>query len=374
MNDQRKIYLFNKAQNGVMTLSVTEITTAQADTLGFDGYMSMDAPDVKVVIGNIDTGHKYSGTSTPPHSSFPLSGDSVIDAGVKKETEWTYGVLSREYNSNYGFNNARTVRSLAITGTYTYRLVLDFFSDSPLNITVVNGDPNNISVQFPGSWKGPTNTTTLGAKNTISSFIQFKLAEEQSMLTSFSEFIVSSGQEISKTLGAKYQGVANTIAADIKNFQGKKIRNIDQAMASLNKVLSNPGMKINAGDKTALLNAWNHLNATDMAFKMAFLGKAFFASDIVMKIEKARQKVIEGLNTGNWKGLMLEVESWVLSGMGAGIAMGILASLAPAVAALTGIPLTAVTIIGILIVSILASLIDDKLVDKINNEVIRPAH
>jgi len=94
----------------------------------------------------------------------------------------------------------------------------------------------------------------------------------------------------------------------------------------------------------------------------------------VIKIDKVREKSIEGYQTGNWSPLMLEVESWVLSGMGTGIALGILAYVAPVVATTLGLPVTAVTILGIIGITLAASLIDDKLADKINNEVIRPAH
>lgn len=72
---------------------------------------------------------------------------------------------------------------------------------------------------------------------------------------------------------------------------------------------------------------------------------------------------------------MLEVESWVVGGLVAGGALAILSNfVAPYLALLLGIPLTAVTIAGVIIIGILASFIDDKLVDRINNELIKPAH
>nr|WP_276525029.1 colicin-like pore-forming protein [Erwinia mallotivora] len=151
------------------------------------------------------------------------------------------------------------------------------------------------------------------------------------------------------------------------------MRNIDQAMASLNKIISNPGMKINKADKDAIINAWRSLNANDMADKLGNLARAFKAVDVVQKVEKIRQKSIEGFETGNWQPLMLEVESWVLSGLAASFALGILTSIITSLSSTLSL-ITAVTILGIILFSVAATLIDDKLVDKINNELIRPAY
>lgn len=201
-----------------------------------------------------------------------------------------------------------------------------------------------------------------------------KRMDAQEALQKASELITDMGEKIGIYLGEKYKEVAREIAGDIKNFQGKTIRNYNDAMASLNKIITNPGMKINQADKDALVNAWKSMNANDMANKLGNLSKAFKAGDVAIKIEKVREKSIEGYNTGNWGPLMLEVESWYLSGVAAGVAMGILAAIAPIVATTVGLPVTALTIAGIIGIGYLASFIDDKMVDKINNELIKPAH
>ncbi|NIY48163.1 colicin immunity protein [Cedecea colo] len=198
--------------------------------------------------------------------------------------------------------------------------------------------------------------------------------EERELLTKASELSASVGEGVSKHLGAKYRALSNEIAANIKNFQGKKIRTYNDAMRSLKKVLTNPGVKINKGDKDAIVNAWKHLNAKDMANKPGYLGKSFKAADIALKVEKVREKSIIGYETGNWGPLLLEVESWVLSGLAAGLAMGILATIAPIIATTVGLPVSAIVIMGIIAISIVASFIDDKLVDRINNELVRPAY
>jgi len=201
-----------------------------------------------------------------------------------------------------------------------------------------------------------------------------KASDEQQALVKASELIADMGEKIGKRLGEKYEAVAKEIAEEIKYFQGKKIRTYEQAMASLNKILNNPALKIYQQDKDALVNTWKSLNAGDIANKLSNLSRAFKVADLALKVEKIREKSIEGYKTGNWGPLMLEVESWVLSGMAAGVAMGILSLAASTIAATFGLPVTAVTIVGILTISWLASFIDSGVAEKINNEVIRPAH
>ncbi|EOM2808276.1 MULTISPECIES: colicin-like pore-forming protein [Serratia] len=200
-----------------------------------------------------------------------------------------------------------------------------------------------------------------------------RVRDEKDALMKTSELVAAAGEKVGEHLGDKYKAVAKQIADDIKNFQGKKLRSFDDAMASLNKITLNPAMKINKADKEAIVNAWKHVNATDTANKLGNLARAFKVADVALKVEKVREKSIEGYETGNWKPLMLEVESWVLSGVATAAALGLLGLILSAVP-ITGLPLTALTILGIITISYLSSLIDDKIAEKINNEIIPPAH
>lgn len=197
---------------------------------------------------------------------------------------------------------------------------------------------------------------------------------EADALRQASEIISDVGEKVSKTLGDKYNKISKDIAGNIKNFQGKNIRNFRDAMKSLNKLISNPNMKINQADKNALINAWKHVNAKDMANKLGNLSKGFKVADTVMKIEKVREKSIVGYETGDWGPLVLEVESWVLSGLTAAMALGIFSATLGAYALSLGVPAIAVGIAGILLAAAIGSLIDDKFANALNNEVIRPAH
>ncbi|EJU2558050.1 hypothetical protein N4I93_004583, partial [Escherichia coli] len=158
-----------------------------------------------------------------------------------------------------------------------------------------------------------------------------------------------------------------------KNFQGKTIRSYDDAMESLNKILSNPSFKVNRADRDALVNAWRSRDAQDIANKLGNISKAFKAADVIMKIEKVKEKSIEGYETGNWGPLMLEVESWVLSGMAASVAMTLLSAIIGSFT-LPALALTAINIAGIMGISYLASYIDASVAEKINNKLVHFTH
>ncbi|EBK9782265.1 hypothetical protein DX293_22995 [Salmonella enterica] len=212
-----------------------------------------------------------------------------------------------------------------------------------------------------------------GAQDIFNSFPTNQARVQADVLNKTADIVTDMGEKLSHFLGEKYKSVANELAKDIKNFQGKTIRSFDDAMKSLNKITSSPGMKINKGNKDALINAWKQMDAQKMADNLGHLSKAFNVADKVLKAEKIREKSIEGYDTGNWGPLMLEVESWVLSGVAASVAIGIFAAVLSALP-ITGLALITITIAGIITISYLAAKIDDKVAEMINKELIKPAN
>ncbi|HHJ1319602.1 TPA: colicin-like pore-forming protein [Escherichia coli] len=196
---------------------------------------------------------------------------------------------------------------------------------------------------------------------------------QSDVLNKAAEVISDIGNKVGDYLGDAYKSLAREIADDVKNFQGKTIRSYDDAMASLNKVLSNPGFKFNRADSDALANVWRSIDAQDMANKLGNISKAFKFADVVMKVEKVREKSIEGYETGNWGPLMLEVESWVLSGMAASVAMTLLSAIIGSFT-LPALALTAINIASIMGISYLASYIDASVAEKINNKLVHFTH
>ncbi len=201
-----------------------------------------------------------------------------------------------------------------------------------------------------------------------------KANDEKAVLTKASEIIISVGDKAGEYLGDKYKVLSREIADNIKNFQGKTIRSYDEAMASVNKLIANPNLKINAADRDAIVNAWKAFDAEDMGNKFAALGKTFKVADYVMKANNVREKSIEGYQTGNWGPLMLEIESWVLSGIASAVALSFFSVAVGSLFITAGVSVTAVGLMGIIFAGFIGSLIDDDFVDKLNNEIIRPAN
>lgn len=197
---------------------------------------------------------------------------------------------------------------------------------------------------------------------------------EGELLKNTAEIIISVGDKAGAYLGDKYKALSREISSNIQNFHGKQIRSYEQAMASMNKLMANPNMKINSADKTAIINAWKSFNADDMGNKFAALGKTFKLADYALKANNVREKSIEGYNTGNWGPLMREVESWVLCGIASAVALAVFSAILGAMAAWAGLPVVAAGILAIVLAGLVGSLIDDKFIDKLNNEIIRPAH
>lgn len=193
-------------------------------------------------------------------------------------------------------------------------------------------------------------------------------------LTKASELISDMGEKLSALAGAKYKSVADDIANSVKNFQGKNIRGYNDAMDSLNKVLSNPSLKISAGDKAALSNAMAHINANDMANKLGNLSKGFKVAGLAQKVSSALEKGAYGFKTGDWGPLMLEMESWVVGGLVASLAAPLVGAILTLGFASLGLPTTAIVAGSILAAGFIAASIDGALVDKLNNAIISPAH
>ena len=193
-------------------------------------------------------------------------------------------------------------------------------------------------------------------------------------LSKASELISDMGEKLSALAGAKYKTVADDIANSVKNFQGKNIRGYNDAMKSLNKVLSNPSLKINAGDKVALSNAMAHINANDMANKLGNVSKGFKVAGLAQKVSSALEKGAYAFKTGDWGPLMLEVESWVVGGLVASLVAPLIGAILTLGLASVGLPTTAIVAGSILAAGFIAATIDGGLVDKLNNAIISPAH
>lgn len=197
--------------------------------------------------------------------------------------------------------------------------------------------------------------------------------KQKDLLTQASEIISDAGEKLSKKLNAQYNKIAKEIATNIKNFDGKKVRSYKDAVASLTKIQANPNMKLSQADKKALSNALKSMDKAVLASQFKGLGVAFSVADKALKAAKVIKYTDEGLTTGNWKPLALELEAMILSGVAASVALGIvtsiLASAAVQMIAIPAVAITALTFIAIIAIAFAASFIDAKKVDEINTSI-----
>lgn len=195
---------------------------------------------------------------------------------------------------------------------------------------------------------------------------------EKDSLATISGVIIDSSKDISEKLGERYRNVANDIANNIKNFQGKKIRSYNDALNTLNKISSNPNMKISSADKTALANAIKSINAKALADRFSGVVKGLTVADWAIKIEKVGEKTIEGINTGNWSPLVLEVEAMILSGVVQSLAIGVVTAILTYVAsiiAVAPIAIAAISFAAIISIAIAVSYIDADKAENFNNTI-----
>lgn len=366
-----------------MVMSVEGLNAEQAKQIGLGGLvMGISTPGYVGAIGDIATGHSYKVTK-PEKINYSAGGG--VDAngflsGSSPNTTKNYNGWQSPKEKNYVYTGKRAPMLLLTGMTYTrvdnvetYNVNFKFKGgEVTYKIGVKNGDLNNMTVTTIG--KGNAMFSPDNAKKIVKDLSLAITESEKEILLKSSEVIISVGEKAGSYLGDKYKVLARDISSNIKNFQGKKIRSYDQAMASINKLLANPGMKIKAADKDAIVKAWNAFNADDMGNKFAALGKTFKMADYAVKANSVREKSLEGYKTGNWGPLMREVESWVVSGLASAVALGIFSSVLGSMAMWAGIPATATAILAIILAGLVGSLIDDKFIIRLNNEIIRPVH
>lgn len=202
----------------------------------------------------------------------------------------------------------------------------------------------------------------------------YLLNESQaSIIDTASGIITDSGKTLSGKLGDKYNTLAKEAADNIKNFQGKKLRSFNDAMASINELANNPKMKLSQADKTVVSNALKQMDLSALADRFKGLEKAFTWGDRLLKAEKIRDGVVTGIETGNWQKLAFEVEAMYLSGVAGGVALGIATAMISTVAVALSLPsvaVSALTVVAVIGISILTSHIDADKAKALNNAVL----
>jgi hypothetical protein len=146
-----------------------------------------------------------------------------------------------------------------------------------------------------------------------------------------------------------------------KDISGKKIRSYAEAMQTFEAVRTNPNARLSPQDTRAVVDALNALDKATYMDSVNKLAKGFGVTGKIVQAHSVIEKTVIGFRDGNWKPLILELESIAL-GAGAGAAVAtLLAVFSPGFAA-SAIGIVAV---GVAIATI-ASLLNADNVEKIN--------
>ncbi|MEM6161342.1 colicin-like pore-forming protein [Erwinia sp. P6884] len=383
INPSAKFSIARISPDGIMVLVVTGLNAEQGKKLGLTGLvMGFSSPGLIGVVGDIDTGHRYT-VKTPQKNS--LLGDGNVDSteffsgklpNVQKNYKnWQFyreGAFSYT-GQDVAIKLLRHLTYSTVNGTDTYTLhYMDKGKDLSYKVIVRNGDLNNMAITANGNM--PSLLSVSNAKKTVQNFAPLIKESEKETILKASEVIISAGDKAGNYLGNRYSSLARELSGNIRNFQGKTIRNYEEALESLNKLLANPNLKINAADKSAIINAWQVLNADDLSNKFSALGKTFKVADYAIKANNVKEKSIEGYKTGNWGPLLREVEAWVVGGIASSVALAIFSATVGGMLVLAGVPAVAVGILGIMMAAIIGAMIDDKFINKLNSEIISSAH
>lgn len=368
---------------GIMTVVVRGINPDQGKKIGLGGLlMGFYTPAFVATVGEIDTGYKYAPRDTEKSSNTGYGGVEMFTflKGAPLNYERNYKGWEFVEDKKFTYTGNKIPMLLVKDLTLSSVDKVDTYNLHYLNenkyvnfkVVIVNGDLNNMKVTHTG----PVSSvfTDKHAKETVKNFAPLVKEAETELLQKSAEIIISVGDKTGEFLGDKYKALAKDISDNVRNFQGRHIRSYEEAVRSLNKLLNNPNMRINAADRTAIINAWKSLNADNLGNKFAGLGKTFKMADYAMKANSVKDKSIEGYKTGDWGPLVREVEAWVLSGIASSIALAVFSVTLGGMLVWAGLSVAAIGIIGVMVAGLIGSLIDDKFVDRLNNEIIRPAH
>lgn len=178
--------------------------------------------------------------------------------------------------------------------------------------------------------------------------------------------------EVIRDITRKHSDELGEIAGKLsQNIKGRKIRNYQDAIASMEKFQNGRYFKLAQDDRNALADAVKAMDKRTLADN---LGRLSAASGLLAKgfiVEVFFSKIEEGFRTGNWKPLMLEIEAMALSGVAAAAMTRYIPYIVLGLAAHVPMlfPPAAAYAFAIFGIAILASLIDAELVDKFNNEI-----
>ncbi|MFP0196768.1 colicin-like pore-forming protein [Pseudomonas sp. PHC1] len=176
-------------------------------------------------------------------------------------------------------------------------------------------------------------------------------------------FVADANKYILEKYGANLHQVVMDLQKDIS---GKKIRSYSEAMQTFEQVRTNPNARLSPQDTRAVVDALNALDKATYMDNVNRLAKGFGVTGKVVQAHSVIEKTVIGFRDGNWKPLMLELES-IAAGAGAG---ALLALALPPLLSLSWVPPAAVVVVTGIAVAAAAIFLDAKAVETINRSVL----
>lgn len=383
INPAAKLSIARITPEGTLIVSAEGINADQAKQIGLGGLIiGFTTPGYVGSVGDVPTKHSIQGNN-PNINNYAdethLGADKLLSDTppdfVKEYKGWSspQEKVYQHYGNKKPVYTGGLLNYSRIKNVDRYHVQFQHPGGEYNHIIEVT-DGNFADMKITSTGKKHPGYPASEAKTLVNNFASIMSEAEAEVLIKTSEILISVGGKTSTYLGEGYKSLAREIAGNIRNFRGKTLRPYEDAMTSLNKALNNPYLKINAQDRESIINAWKSLNANDLGNKFAALTKTFKVADYAMKANNVRTKSIEGDQTGNWGPLLREVESWVISGIAASVALAIFSVTLGTMLIWAGVSATAVAILGIILSALVGALIDDKFIGKLNNEIIRLAH
>ncbi|WP_084776950.1 MULTISPECIES: colicin-like pore-forming protein [unclassified Pseudomonas] len=176
-------------------------------------------------------------------------------------------------------------------------------------------------------------------------------------------FVADANKYILEKYGANLHQVVMDLQKDIS---GKKIRSYTEAMQTFEQVRTNPNARLSPQDTRALVDALNALDKATYMENVNRLAKGFGVTGKVVQAHSVIEKMVIGFRDGDWKPLMLELES-IAAGAGAG---ALLALALPPLLSLIWVPPAAVVVVTGIAIAAAAIFLDAKAVETINRSVL----
>ncbi|MGE1172742.1 colicin-like pore-forming protein [Pseudomonas sp. BW7P1] len=176
-------------------------------------------------------------------------------------------------------------------------------------------------------------------------------------------FVADANKYILKKYGANLHQIVMDLQKDIS---GKKVRSYSEAMQTFEQVRTNPNARLSPQDRRAVVDAMNALDKATYMDNVNRLAKGFGVTGKIVQAHSVIEKMVIGFRDGDWKPLMLELES-IAAGAGAG---ALLALALPPLLSLIWVPPAAVVVVTGIAIAAAAIFLDAKAVETINRSVL----